>query len=108
MDSVPDGAAAWNAFQTESYDLLVTDNHMPHLNGIQLIRRLHESGLVLPIILASGSLPVREHHHHAWFRIHAMLLKPFTCGQLTSEVSRVLSAGTDSLWNPEHAGSSGR
>jgi PAS domain S-box-containing protein len=36
------------------FDILVTDQTMPHMTGIELIRRLREEGRHLPVILCSG------------------------------------------------------
>ncbi|MBM3724817.1 MAG: response regulator [Acidobacteria bacterium] len=35
-------------------DLLVTDYKMPRINGVELIRRLHEQRPAVPVILISG------------------------------------------------------
>ena len=36
------------------FDLLITDQTMPQMNGVELIRRLREAAIVLPVILCSG------------------------------------------------------
>jgi two-component system sensor histidine kinase and response regulator WspE len=38
VDVAVDGAEAWNAVRSRSYDLVVTDVDMPRLNGIELVR----------------------------------------------------------------------
>ena len=44
VDTAEDGAAAWNAFcmadaNEPAYDLLITDNNMPKLTGLELIEK---------------------------------------------------------------------
>ncbi|HEX9096069.1 MAG TPA: response regulator [Candidatus Dormibacteraeota bacterium] len=52
----PDGAAAWDALQTERFDLLVSDIEMPNLDGIALTKRIRAtpSLLGLPVILVTA------------------------------------------------------
>ncbi|MBC8096459.1 MAG: response regulator, partial [Akkermansiaceae bacterium] len=38
VDTAEDGAIAWDKLQHQHYDLLVTDNTMPKLSGIDLIK----------------------------------------------------------------------
>lgn len=85
-----DGAAAWEALQLKSYDLLLTDNNMDRLNGIGLIKKLHAARKVLPVILMSGAMPTEELDRHPWLHIDATLLKPFTIDELLGTVRKVL------------------
>ncbi len=38
VDTARDGAAGWEALQTGSYDLLITDNSMPKVTGVEMLR----------------------------------------------------------------------
>ena len=52
-----DGAAALTRLASGArYDLLITDNHLPHVNGLELVRyvRLSKDRAVLPIIMFSA------------------------------------------------------
>ena len=65
VDAVEDGEAAWNAllasdYGPDSYDLVITDNHMPKLTGLELAKRLRAQRMGLPVILASGTLPLEQ------------------------------------------------
>lgn len=55
VDTAVDGADAWNALQTRTYDLIITDVDMPRLGGIELLKRLREEPRLanLPVILVS-------------------------------------------------------
>lgn len=48
------GDAALKALSHDSFDLIVTDFRMPRMNGGELIRRIREQSLTLPVILLSG------------------------------------------------------
>jgi CheY-like chemotaxis protein len=52
-----DGAAALTKLASGArYDLLLTDNHLPHVNGLELVRyvRLSKARTELPIVMFSA------------------------------------------------------
>src|ERR1700722_8747805 len=55
VDAVEDGAIAWDTLQRNKYDLVVTDNAMPNLSGVELLRKLHAARMALPVIMATGA-----------------------------------------------------
>ena len=38
VDAAEDGVAAWQALNTSRYDLMITDNNMPIVTGLELIK----------------------------------------------------------------------
>jgi DNA-binding response OmpR family regulator len=72
-----DGEQAWEALLHERYDLIVADNEMPRLMGIQLIERIREAGMSLPVIIASGTLSKEGVRDYAELQITAVIPKPF-------------------------------
>jgi DNA-binding response OmpR family regulator len=92
VDVAEDGAAAWKALHAESYDLLITDNNMPKLSGVELVKKLRCARMTLPVILASGELLTEELDRNPWLQLAATLLKPFSSGQLLKTVRKVLLA----------------
>ncbi|HLZ53067.1 MAG TPA: response regulator [Verrucomicrobiae bacterium] len=96
VDTAEDGEAGWKVlyaayFSSSSYDLLITDNKMPKLSGVELIHQVHSARLELPVILASGIIPVNTDQLH----LAAILPKPFSPHQLTQTVQQVLHLGKD-------------
>ena len=53
--SVENGMRAWAALQLQDFDLLVTDNEMPELSGLELAAMARREGKSLPIIMASST-----------------------------------------------------
>jgi DNA-binding response OmpR family regulator len=94
VDTAEDGAVAWAALQRNSYDLLVTDNNMPHLSGVELLENLLLAHIGLPVILVSGNVPTEELNRHPWLQIEATLLKPYTIADLLGTVEAVLGAAS--------------
>jgi DNA-binding response OmpR family regulator len=90
VDIAEDGAAAWEALNAESYDLMITDNKMPKVSGVELLKMLRAARMELPVIMATGSLPTQEFARYPWLRPAATLVKPYTIGQLLRTVKRVL------------------
>jgi two-component system, OmpR family, response regulator QseB len=78
VDGVPDGQEAWEALLSQSYDLLVTDNEMPRLAGLELIERIRHTGKRLPIIVASGNLSEEGARDYPQLEITAVIAKPFS------------------------------
>src|SRR5690349_3599428 len=54
VDMAEDGEAGWQALQAKNYDLLITDNHMPRVTGIELLKRLRLEEQDIPVIMVSG------------------------------------------------------
>jgi DNA-binding response OmpR family regulator len=90
VDAVEDGADAWDMLNAGTYDLLITDNSMPRLTGIELLGKLHSARMTLPVIMATGSLPAHEFAQSPWLMPDATLLKPFVIGDLLANVKTVL------------------
>lgn len=91
VDVAEDGSAAWDALQLHSYDLLLTDNQMPKVTGIELVRKVRDANLHLPIIMATGTLPGPELNRHHAHRPVLTLLKPYTHAELLGTVEAVMS-----------------
>jgi CheY-like chemotaxis protein len=75
IDMAESGKAAFQLIESKSYDVVVTDLHMPVLDGIALLERLKsEQPAVMRVIHSSHveSLPPEQAHELA----HAVLGKP--------------------------------
>jgi two-component system, OmpR family, response regulator len=92
VDAAPDGAAGWEALRAKHYDLVVTDNFMPNLTGIEMVKKIHAGSMNLPVIMLTAILPQEEFQLHPWLESIPTLLKPFRATQLLSTVRKVLSA----------------
>jgi two-component system, OmpR family, alkaline phosphatase synthesis response regulator PhoP len=91
VDIASNGIVAWNTLIESSYDLLITDNDMPRLTGLDLIKKVRFAGMTLPIILASGSIQMEGLNKNPIFRIDAILFKPLSFDELLVTVDKVLN-----------------
>jgi DNA-binding response OmpR family regulator len=101
VDTAADGEAGWDKLcavrhDPDNYHLLITDNNMPKLTGVQLIKKVRFAGMFLPIILASGTAPTNDEWLHLAesLQLTAILPKPFSPCQLVQTVEDVLHSPT--------------
>jgi len=95
VDAAEDGAAGWEALHANTYDLLITDNNMPKISGVELVKKLRSARMALPVILASGEVPAEDLNRIPWLQPAKTLLKPYTDAELLGTVREFLRA-TDS------------
>jgi DNA-binding response OmpR family regulator len=101
VDAAEDGAAAWEALNADSYDLMITDNKMPRLTGVELLKKLYAHRMALPVIMATGELPTEEFTRYPWLQPAAMLLKPYTIEELLGMVRKVLREADGAIGGPQ-------
>ncbi len=90
VDEVENGAQGWDLLQIGKYDLLITDNSMPLVTGVEMINLLRSRNMCLPVIMASGAIPTEELVRHPRLRISAILVRPYTLLELLQTVKEVL------------------
>jgi two-component system response regulator (stage 0 sporulation protein F) len=102
VDSAEDGEEAWQALHAKKYDLLITDNNMPRLTGVELVKKLRSENVDLPVIMVSGEMPTEELNRHPWLHVTATLRKPFSGDELLVTVKGVLHESDNGREQLEH------
>jgi len=97
VNAAADGEQAWEALRQDPYDLLVTDNEMPRLTGINLIERIRKAGMSLPVIVVSSAFPVDRVGDYPQLQITAAIPKPFSRLKFLDTVKSALSSNVDSF-----------
>jgi DNA-binding response OmpR family regulator len=92
VDAAADGADAWDTLQLNCYDLMITDNNMPKVSGVELIQKVHVARMTLPVIMATGALPTEEFARYPHLQPAAIMLKPYTSEEFLGMVREVLRA----------------
>ena len=95
----PDGAAAWEALQTERFDLLVSDIEMPNLDGIALTERIRATPTFLgfPVILVTARAAADDRARGLQAGADAYITKGnFRQSELLDAVNRLLARGARS------------
>jgi two-component system cell cycle sensor histidine kinase/response regulator CckA len=101
VDAATDGEAGWKALQGNSYDLVITDNFMPKVTGVEMVKKLHAAGMKLPVIMATAMLPQEEFISHPWLQDVTTLLKPFRGNDLLTAVKKILASNVPSEILPD-------
>jgi DNA-binding response OmpR family regulator len=89
VDQAEDGAVAWNALQIHNYDLLITDHDMPHVTGVELLKKIHAVRIALPVIMVSATMPTEELKWHPLLPVEAILHKPYSLEDLLKTVKNI-------------------
>jgi two-component system response regulator FixJ len=61
---------------------VVIDLHMPDMSGLDVVDRLRQEGISLPIILVSGHLDAKARQRAANLRVTKIIEKPFAARRL--------------------------
>ena len=96
VDAAADGAEAWKALKSGTYDLMITDNNMPKVSGMELIKKVRAAHMALPVIMATGMVPEEELARAPWLQPQATLIKPYSTRELVNTVKLVLKTTTPS------------
>lgn len=92
VESYTDSREALNAFKRRpgEYDLVVTDQTMPHLTGSDLAREMMKIRPNIPIILCTGFSESITADQAEKMGIRAFLMKPLIIRKLASTIRRIL------------------
>ncbi|WP_160720779.1 response regulator transcription factor [Bacillus sp. USDA818B3_A] len=69
-------------------DIIITDIEMPHLNGIELLRRLREEGDQAKVLIVSGFADFKYTKSAVQLKVNDYLLKPLKPGELNLQLER--------------------
>ncbi|WP_270888494.1 response regulator transcription factor [Pedococcus sp. 5OH_020] len=92
VQAVPDGLAAWEAFQEDAPSLAILDVMMPGLSGIDVLRKIRESEHPrVPVLLLSAKS--RDSDVDTGFAVGAddYVIKPFSPRELLHRVNGMLA-----------------
>jgi signal transduction histidine kinase/CheY-like chemotaxis protein len=91
-----DSAEALQAFSEhpEEYDIVVTDNVMPRMTGLELARCIRERRPDLPIIISSGFFASELEKEAARLGIQGLLTKPLGHHELAAAIRKALAPAT--------------
>jgi two-component system chemotaxis response regulator CheY len=91
IEIVTDGEQALAKLIAEpgAFDLLITDNNMPQMTGIELVKRLGDSLFPGKIMVLSAHLSSENRAAYEALGVDAMMSKPFDVHHLRAVVSRI-------------------
>jgi len=94
VDTAPNGIAALNRVQRRRYDLILTDLHMPELDGVGLYRELgrRQAHPQHKIIFLTGTTGTSDAHRLMQETGVPLLRKPFNLVELLALVRKMLDS----------------
>ena len=92
VTTTTDSIEALEIFRTqpEAFNIVITDQSMPGLTGIQLAERLMHIRPDIPIILCTGFSEVVDGKEAKAMGIREFMMKPFSARQLAETIRRIL------------------
>ncbi len=96
VNAAEDGVSAWKELKSNSYNLVITEQHLPKLSGLALVKKLRSARMVLPAIITTTT-PREDFKSYPWLQPASILLKPYTFTDLLSKVKEFLASRGDIL-----------
>ena len=95
VNAAENGALGWQELQANHYHLLITENDLPKLTGVQLIQKVRFARMALPVIIASEKSPQVAVTRQLRLNPVVTLLKPYTLADFIETVKFVLLGRND-------------
>lgn len=91
-DEAANGKLAWEALKQRAYDLVVSDNDMPEMSGLELLQRIREEPPAphIKVIMFSGRSSGEEMAQMLAMGAHDYITKPLSMSQFLSRVKAAL------------------
>src|ERR687885_2310281 len=88
VDVVPDGEAALRRLEEGNVDVLLSDINMPRMDGIELLRRVHERPNPPEVIMLTGHATVETAIEAMKLGAYDYLTKPYRITELDALVKQ--------------------
>lgn len=90
VDVVGGGQDALGALLSQSpeHDLLVLDLGLPDIDGLEVLRRVRERGVALPVIVVTARTGGNDRARARELGVEDYLVKPFRMNELLASVER--------------------
>jgi two-component system response regulator (stage 0 sporulation protein F) len=91
ITTVDDGDSALARLDADPdpFDVIIVDQKMPHLTGIELVSEIRRRGIGGKIIIVSAHLSSEVREAYERLNVHVMFSKPFDIDMLRSAVDRL-------------------
>jgi two-component system response regulator FlrC len=88
---VGNGLAAIEQVEQEAFDLIITDQQMPQMSGIELMATLQNRGVDIPVIMITAYGTINQAVEAMQLGAADFITKPFSADDLERTVERVLA-----------------
>ena len=91
LSAVENGDAALARLDSgfEHYDIIIVDQKMPHMTGVELVEQMRKRGITSKVMVLSAHISSEIRADYERMDVHVMFPKPFDVGQLRSAVDQL-------------------
>src|SRR6266480_1481037 len=91
LSAVENGDAALARLDSgfEHYDIIIVDQKMPHMTGVELVEQMRKRGITSKVMVLSAHLSSEIRAEYERMDVHIVFPKPFDVGQLRSAVDQL-------------------
>ena len=77
--------------QSHPYDVIIVDQQMPELSGLEFVRELRKRGISAKIVIVAAVLPADARMAYEQMGVKSIFSKPFDVIQLRSAVDSLVA-----------------
>jgi two-component system response regulator (stage 0 sporulation protein F) len=93
LTAVENGDAALSRIDSsaESYDVVIVDQKMPHMSGLELVGEMRKRGVTSKVMVLSADLPPEVLEAYERLDVHTVFPKPFDIVALRSAIDHLVA-----------------
>ena len=93
LSAVENGDAALARLDSgsEEYDIIIVDQKMPHMSGVELVSEMRKRGINSKIMVLSAHISSEVRADYERMDVHVMFPKPFDVRELRSAVDQLVA-----------------
>ncbi|ADP09842.1 MULTISPECIES: chemotaxis response regulator CheY [Erwinia] len=91
IEEAEDGQDALNKLRTSSFDFVVSDWNMPHIDGLQLLKTIRQEPelMTLPVLMVTAEAKRENIIAAAQAGANGYIVKPFTAATLEEKLGKI-------------------
>ena len=93
LTAVENGDAALSRIDSgsEQYDIIIVDQKMPHMTGLELVGEMRKRGVTSKVMVLSADLSPEVREAFERVDVHLVFPKPFDIGDLRSAIDQLVA-----------------
>lgn len=92
-----DGVKAWDCLKKERFDCVVLDIVIPVMNGVEVIKKMREEGMDIPVVVVTGRSRLDYAEQCADLRVGGYVNKPYSIVELKERIDALIREPVSSV-----------